>query len=39
MTVSELRFKAPKINSIKSKWVVNTLILSLLKKAFVSEGP
>lgn len=39
MTVSELHFKAPKINSTKTKWVVNTLIISLLKEAFLSEGP
>lgn len=39
MTVSELRFKAPKINFTKTKWGVNTLIVLLLKEAFLSEGP
>lgn len=39
MTVSELHSKVPKINFIKIKWVVNNPIVSLIKKAFVSEGP
>ncbi len=39
MAVSELHSKAPKIIFIKIKWVVNNPIVSLLKKAFVSEGP
>ena len=37
MTVSELRLKAPKINFIKTKWVVDKPVLSLLKEAFIPD--